>query len=248
MLTAETTGINVALDLGKLRDFSAYTVAEGQIRAGVEHYVLRAIERAQLGTDYVAIAARLNELFVKTCAIVDGYNGAARERQDELRRELEAMGPLASNKQVAPMLEQIQRCETAVGRPMIYLDVTGLGGPFLDFLLREFPNLPVVGVTITSGEKAVEQYQPKGYQTLHVGKEALIGRLQVLLGSGRIHMPQTAVAAELEHELKVFEGRTTAAKHVKYEAKEGEHDDLVISAALAVWAPAAGAAERVQVW
>ena len=248
MLTTETVGINIGADLGQRVDFSAFTVAEGQLRAGVEHYVLRALERAQLGTDYVKIAARLNELYVKTCGIVDEYNGAAKARQDELRRELELMGPLASNKQVAPMLERIQRCETAVGRPTIYVDVTGLGGPFMDFLLREFPSLPVVGVTITSGEKAVEQYQPKGYQTLHVGKEALIGRLQVLLGSGRIHMPQTAVAAELEHELKVFEGRTTAAKHVKYEAKEGSHDDLVISAALAVWAPAAVAAERVQVF
>jgi hypothetical protein len=248
MLTSETTGINIGCDLGQSRDSSGFVVAEGQVRAGVEHYVLRAIERAQLGTDYVRIASRLNELYVKTCAIVDGYNAAARERVAGLRRELEAMGPLAARRDVEPMLERIQRAEVAVGRPGIYLDVTGLGGPFLDFLLREFPGLPVVGVTITSGEKAVEQYEPRGYQTLHVGKEALIGRLQVLLGSGRIHMPQTPVAEELERELKAFEGRTTAAKHVRYEAKAGEHDDLVLSAALAVWSPAASAAERVQVF
>jgi len=250
VLTHNTTGINIGCDLGKLRDYTAFSVAEAQLRGDDEHFNLRRLERAMLGTDYTAIAARLNQLYERTTKLVDDWNESAPERKATLQRNLDAA---ERDDPSVPLLQaQIRACDQPQAKPQIWLDVTGLGGPFLDFLMKQHGHLPVVAVTITGGDRDRQQWEPSGYQILHVGKEALVGRLQVLLGSGRIHIANDAgsqqAARELEHELKVFEGRTTSAKHVKYAAKEGEHDDLVIAAALSAWQRAQSAGERVQVF
>lgn len=75
-IEAVSQGINVGVDLGQRSDPSAIIVAEIQLRdykidtdgeptGGQQHYVIRHVERLPLGTSYVAVVARLGEVYTK---------------------------------------------------------------------------------------------------------------------------------------------------------------------------------------
>lgn len=267
VLGLETVGINVGCDLGKLRDYTAVVVAESQVLETGEHFIARHIERAQLGTDYTAIGDRLWGIYQKLCGLVRETN-EARATEPKI---VGAPGPFS------------------LGWPELLIDVTGLGGPFIDFFIRDCdrriaawqeeqtahetaveeydllgdkeraetpePESPgpcpvrpqIVSVSITGGDRDRQQDDPAGRAQLHVGKEALVSRLQVVLGTHRLSLPKCPETEELARELKAFEGRVTKAQHVSYNAREGEHDDLVIAAALAVWRRAQTLMEQVGV-
>ena len=68
-----------------------------------------------------------------------------------------------------------------------------------------------------------------------IGKAWLVGQLQVLLQSGRLHLPKTAEAEALAQELLDYEIRIDPDGNDKYGAfKVGRHDDLVTALGLAV--------------
>jgi hypothetical protein len=63
----------------------------------------------------------------------------------------------------------------------------------------------------------------------------MASRLQVLLGSGRLHLPRTPEAGALTEELLSFELRVDQSGHERSGAfKVGTHDDLVTALGLAV--------------
>jgi len=226
--TPNTVGITIGCDLGKQQDYTAICVAEAMLNGDRqdETFAVRWLERARLGTDYTAIANRLANLHDKMLAVVQEEN---KQRVEKARQG----GPKAE----------------LVGEPEIYIDVTGLGGPFVDFLRKEHPHLRLVAVSITSGDRDLQRPLAEGYDELHVGKEALIGRLQVLLGAERIGIPDTPTGRELQEELRVFRRKLSRSTgHASFEAEEGFHDDLVIATALSVWKRARAWNERIQLW
>ena len=222
----DIVGVTIGCDLGKQQDFTAISVAESQLTGQDESFTVRHLERAMLGTDYTRIAIRLAELHDKLLEAVR----AANTKRLAIKRQGEAS-------------------QTIIGEPEVYIDATGLGGPFIDFLRRESPKLRIVAVTITSGDKDLQQLVDAGYDKLHVGKEALVGRLQVLLGSGRIKIPSSETGKALQEELRVFRRKLSKSSgHANYGAEEGSHDDLVIATALSVWKRARNWQERIQLW
>jgi hypothetical protein len=64
-----------------------------------------------------------------------------------------------------------------------------------------------------------------------------VSALQLLLQSRRLHIARSLEhAATLVKELENFRVKITAAARETYEAwREGQHDDLVLAAALAAW-------------
>lgn len=222
VLDDSVVGITIGVDLGKHHDYSAFAVAENRINKAKDGvFIFRHLERAKLGTDYTRVADRLQEL------------------HDGIVREVEQTNVIRKRTRGKP--------ET-ISAPEVYLDATGLGSPFLDFFVKHHGNVHVNAVTITSGDKETEVKEYKAYAQLHVGKSALVNRMQLLLGTKRLDIPNTSEGKELAHELKVFEGRVTASRNVSYNAKEGEHDDLLIAAALAVWQQARTLMDRVGVY
>ena len=209
----DTRNICVGVDLGKLQDHTAIVVSEGQLRrSSEEHVIARSIERKRLGTNYKAIAERLAAIDANLKQMISDENDYR-----DLRRLSGHLLP-------------------RLGRPTFYVDVTGLGGPFCDFLMAESPELRLIAVSITSGDRVSEWNSRGKYSVIHVGKSALVSRLQLLLGTHRIHLPQTREAELLVEELKVFQisvNQRTAFG--SYGAASGSHDDLVIAAALAAW-------------
>lgn len=124
----------------------------------------------------------------------------------------------------------------------LFVDATGVGTAVVEILARE-PTLAALGfmaVTITPG-RAVTRV-PGGW---HVAKGELIAPAQVALQRGMLDIsPQLPDARTLDHELRNFDVTLTESAVATYSHREGQHDDLVLAVALALW----GAQHRTVVW
>lgn len=117
------------------------------------------------------------------------------------------------------------------GRCTLVADATGCGAPVVDLL--RLCRVPPVAVTITGGDVATKD-ERGGWR---VPKRDLVSTLQVLLQSGRLDCVKTPEAAVLQREMLSFRVKIDlSTTHDSYGAwREGEHDDLVLSVALACW-------------
>lgn len=114
---------------------------------------------------------------------------------------------------------------------MLTIDHTGVGRPVFD--LFERAGLRPLGITITGGDAS----HGEGRQW-RVPKRDLMGILQVAAQGGRFkvakELPDAAVLVDELLNFRVKIDVKTA--HDSYEAwREGVHDDLVLSVALACW-------------
>jgi hypothetical protein len=111
-------------------------------------------------------------------------------------------------------------------------DATGCGLPVVD-LLRPALGPRLAAVLITAGAEA-----SRAGALWHVPKQMLVAGVQVALQTGRLKIAAALpAAAALQQELASFQMKFTPAANVVYGTwREGQHDDLVLSVALAVWA------------
>ncbi len=69
-----------------------------------------------------------------------------------------------------------------------------------------------------------------------MSKSFMVGKFLAAWDAGRVQVPATASFLPiLENELKAFRGAMTAQGRAKFEAEQGEHDDLVMALAQVVW-------------
>jgi hypothetical protein len=124
-----------------------------------------------------------------------------------------------------------------VARPgaevQLFVDATGVGTAVVEILDRE-PAIAALGykaVTITSGRAVT--WVPGGW---HVAKGQLLGPAQVALQRGMLDIsPHLPHARTLEHELRNFDVTLTDSANATFSHREGQHDDLVLAVALALW-------------
>lgn len=138
--------------------------------------------------------------------------------------------------EVVGNLRTMGAARTAQGKPgfrvELLMDTTGIGVAVAD-LLRERRLTPTL-VTLTGTDRVV-QHDDK---TLSVGKAALVSRLQVLLQAKRLHQPDTVEADILDAELADYQVEFSEAGHASFNARSGQHDDLVIALGLSLgWEP-----------
>ena len=108
----------------------------------------------------------------------------------------------------------------------LVIDATGVGRAPADYL-KEFDPVPVV---ITGGREITF-----GYGVWRVPKRTLLRPLTTSLERKRLKVaPGLPDAPALQRELLAFQRTLGSGGHVKFAGK-GEHDDLVIAVALAVW-------------
>lgn len=125
---------------------------------------------------------------------------------------------------VSKMMAQLQDSHLVV-------DNTGVGRPVVD--LFRVAGLPLVPVTITGGNAATCD---KG--TWYVPKRDLVGALAVAFQTGTLKIAEALPEAKvLIDELLNFKVKINIrTAHDSYEAwREGVHDDLVLSVAMALW-------------
>lgn len=118
-------------------------------------------------------------------------------------------------------------------RVRLVVDATGVGRPVFDLLRAA--NIParLTGVTITAGHEETSVGSFYG-----VPKRLLASRLVVAFQQKELRIsPNLAMADVLVKELLNFRVRVTAKGNDVYQSdwREGQHDDLVLSLAMAVW-------------
>ena len=115
--------------------------------------------------------------------------------------------------------DQVSRIHRGLARyrqPRTMVDATGIGDPVYEQLRRAGCNVHPFKLTAQS-------------------KRALIDSLAMQLEQGLITLPRPELAPELIDELESFEYSVSDSGHVRSGAPAGQHDDAVISLALAAW-------------
>lgn len=124
-----------------------------------------------------------------------------------------------------------ERAGTGAGCPVV-VDATGVGVAALDLLKQAQIGRPLVPVVITGGEReAVVD------GIWRVPKRDLIIGLQLMFESGEVKIAERLAAGpRLVDELMSMRVRVSLAGREEYAAwREGTHDDLVLTLALACW-------------
>jgi len=206
--TVPTVGqLTLGVDIGQKVDPTAICLAEAVERNGETHFLIRHLERLDLGTAYPLVTKRLE-------AIVAGI----RRRLLDHRVAYESA---------------VGRWE-ARGDPMdeagvrMFVDATGVGLPVCDVLAAA--GVPVVPTYFTHGDRRTEEIGQ-----VRLGKAWLVSRLKTLAQTNRLHLPTTSDAEAMRRELMDYEIRVDENANDRYGAfKVGAHDDLVTAVGLAV--------------
>ena len=120
------------------------------------------------------------------------------------------------------------------GWPVLFLDATGVGMPVVDLVRAAGVGRRAVPVYFTHGDRRAVRAGPE----VTLGKGWLVSRLQALLQTERLHLPDTAEARRLAEELLAYEVRVDPDANERYGAfAVGAHDDLVTALGLAVQGP-----------
>lgn len=134
--------------------------------------------------------------------------------------------------QVAHVSRLMCRAPLSWRKPELVIDYTGCGRPVADMFDRA--GLRPTNILITAGE-AVTRVAGK---TWHVAKPFLISGLEARMHAGELEIAAGIREAEvLRNELKDFSRKVSETTgRVQYGAREGAHDDLVLSVAIALFA------------
>jgi hypothetical protein len=109
-------------------------------------------------------------------------------------------------------------------------DQTGVGAAVLD--LFEEAGLRPNRITITAGLEATNH----GNRGFHVPKSVLITNMEAKSHSGELRIAADTPDAEaLREELKDFRRLVSSAGRPSWNARDGKHDDLILSVAIALW-------------
>lgn len=132
-------------------------------------------------------------------------------------------------------------------RVHVRIDVTGVGRPVYDSLLKEFGirkygELRQDGTFRTPREMCEALFFPINFvhgehynqSTGSMGKAFLVSSLQTLLQANLIHAPDTPEVRATLDELRVYEIRVSQEGKDTYGAKVGKHDDLATALGLSV--------------
>jgi terminase large subunit-like protein len=124
---------------------------------------------------------------------------------------------------VAGVVDRTQR------RPLVYVDATGVGMPVVDLLREARLGADLRACFFTFGD-----HRTVANGEVRIGKAWLVSRLQALLQTGRIHLPQTSEAEALAQELLDYHINVDPDGDAKFGAfSVGAHDDLVTALGLA---------------
>jgi len=113
--------------------------------------------------------------------------------------------------------------------PVFVLDIGGVGMAIKDMMTAA--GVATIGIQYTGGEAV-----SRAGSNWHVSKSFIVGKFLAAWDEGRVLMPSSAsFLGMFQGELRAFRGEMSAMGRARFEAEQGEHDDLVMCAAQAVW-------------
>jgi hypothetical protein len=111
----------------------------------------------------------------------------------------------------------------------LVIDATGVGRPVFDMFRGD--GLNPLGVMITGGTE--ERHEGRFY---YVPKLTLVSRIQALLHAGHLRILKKLPEAKLlVRELEEFRVDYSPTGQLTFNARSGQHDDLVLATAIAAW-------------
>ena len=159
-------------------------------------------------------------------------------------RHLERVALGTSYPAIAAHVKTLIETDPLRRRVTVIADATGVGRAVVD-TLRAAGVKPLVAVTITAGDQVTTDAGG-----LRVPKRDLVAALVVIFQAGRLKIAKDLKQARtLRDELLNFKVKIdTRTAHDSYAAwREGQHDDLVLSAALAAWYADKAGAQRARI-
>jgi len=120
-------------------------------------------------------------------------------------------------------------------KPVLLIDHTGVGRGVFDIFRHAGLGIPLIGVTFTGGQEAKQNEDHPWEWT--VPKKDLVSALQVMLQGQRLKVaPGLPEGPAFIKEMQTFRMTVKPNATVTYEAaREGDHDDLVLSVSLVCW-------------
>jgi len=197
--------IYFGLDLGQAQDFTALTALE------------KILIQRDISMDYLDILPA---------------NAIINENKEYHLRHVERFALGTTYPTIISKLQDRINALNLGDQYMVIVDATGVGRPVVDLMRAN--NIRCIPVSFTAGEKETFDEVFGGWR---VPKRILVSNLQVLFQNGQLKMPPTLQHIKLiTNELLNLKVKVTAAKNDTYEAwREGDHDDLVFSLAMAAW-------------
>jgi hypothetical protein len=202
----------LGLDLGAAADYSALAILEAQGKEKGRAYHCGFLKRWPLKTSYPDIAADVAKLVAR----------------DELQKERQDYDSKPHHGYQSEM-----HAAWAETLPVLAVDNTGVGAPVVDLLKRSVERVQLDPIQITGGDSVTRD----GWLT-RVPKRDLVSAAQVALQSAHLKIAEELPEAQtLIRELLNFKVKISLdTAHDSYGAwREGEHDDLVLAVALALW-------------
>jgi hypothetical protein len=125
----------------------------------------------------------------------------------------------------------LSRPPLAADNVPLVIDHSSVGRAIYDMFVEA--GLQPIGITITGGSTWHRESPWEWY----VSKILLVGTVQKLLQSGRLRIgARLQHASTLQKELRDFRVKMSKAAHETYEAREGQHDDILLSVAIVCFA------------
>lgn len=133
---------------------------------------------------------------------------------------------------VVKMINNLDASRSPDGRPILAIDATGVGAPVVDLFKRERIKAQLKPIQIVAGATISEEDG-----ITRVPKRDLVSTVQVGLQNRTLKIAsQLPESDTLSRELQNFSVKITDAANDIYGAwREGQHDDLVLAVALALW-------------
>jgi hypothetical protein len=129
---------------------------------------------------------------------------------------------------VVTLLGREPLCSASV---TLIIDRTGVGRAVSDMFEQANLSCNVVPVSIHGGDR-----ESRDGAAWNVPKRDVIGAAQAALQQGRLKIAAVLpLAAVLTRELADYRVRISQSGHDSYDAREGQHDDLLLSLALVCW-------------
>jgi hypothetical protein len=150
---------------------------------------------------------------------------------------------------VKDVVRIVQRPELHPGLRLV-IDSTGCGAPVAEMFsaaLKDHPSVELHTVSITSGESFsnvtnLTRVNLVARGVWRVSKSQLVGAIRVVLEQRRFKVsPDPDTGKPIEHaavlirELQAFREKITEAGNTTWSARQGAHDDLVLSACLPIF-------------
>jgi len=144
-----------------------------------------------------------------------------------------------------PEIVEVMRYVTAMGNAMgrmagdglckLVVDATGLGRPVVEMIRRARLECDLTAVMITSGDR--QHYRPGEGGSMNVPKQDLIAGVQMALERRELRIAKKLrEAGTLKRELLDVRMSRRDSGYLRFGADGyGQHDDLVIALALAIW-------------